>query len=65
MTTNSPQRRPVHPRVDHGWMLAAWGVPMAAAIVITILTAGFGAITVPVAVVRGLVATGLHFAARG
>jgi hypothetical protein len=38
---------------------------MAVAVVITVLTAGFGAIVVPVALVIGLVATGLHFAGRG
>ncbi|GAB1516926.1 hypothetical protein [Actinophytocola sp. KF-1] len=61
--TNTPQRRPVH--VDHSWLLAAWGVPMAVAVVITVVTAGFGVIAIPVALVIGLVATGLHLGARG
>ncbi len=62
--THSSHNRPAHRRVDHTWVFAAWGVPIAVAVVITVLTAGFGVIAIPVAFLVGLTATVLHFAAR-
>lgn len=56
--------RPRRP-VDRSWLLAAWGVPLAAAAAITIMTAGFGALVFVAAVMVGIVATVLHFARTG
>lgn len=46
------------------WLITAWVVPLAIAAGITVVTAGFGAITIAVAVAVGLVATALHFVGR-
>ena len=46
------------------WLVTAWVVPLAIAGGITVVTAGFGAITIAVAVMVGLVATALHFVGR-
>ena len=54
----------VHRPADRGWLLAAWGIPLGVAAVITVVTAGFGVLTIPVAVMVGLIATVLHFARR-
>lgn len=48
-----------HP-TDHGWVLTAWVLPLSVAAVITMLTFGFGAMFIGVAIVVGLVATVLH-----
>ena len=53
-------RRPA----DHGWVMVAWVLPLAVAIGFSIVTAGFGAITIPFAIVIGVVATVLHFSGR-
>jgi hypothetical protein len=57
---NGPARRPA----DHGWILAAWVLPLVVAIGLTVATAGFGAIFIPVALMIGLVATLLHHRGR-
>ncbi|HEV8555672.1 MAG TPA: hypothetical protein VGR06_04645 [Actinophytocola sp.] len=46
-------------------MLAAWVLPMVVAILVTIATAGFGAMFIVVAIMIGLVATVLHRGGRG
>ena len=62
MTRDNPVRR----QRNTNWMITAWMVPLAVAAGITVLTAGFGAITIAVAiaVAVGLVATALHFVGR-
>lgn len=50
-----------HP-TDKNWVPSWWLLPLAIALGVTILTAGFAALTFVVAVVVGLVATALHFA---
>jgi energy-converting hydrogenase Eha subunit A len=51
---------PVHRPVDHSWMLAAWVLPLVVAFGITVVTAGFGAVTILAAIMVGLVSTALH-----
>jgi hypothetical protein len=62
--TGYPNNRPARRPVDHSWMVGAWVLPLAIAIVITILTAGFGALTIMVAIMVGVVSTVLHFSKR-
>jgi hypothetical protein len=57
---DGPARRPV----EHAWLVTAWVLPLVVAIGFSIATAGFGAITIPFAIVIGLVSTVLHFAGR-
>jgi hypothetical protein len=63
--TDNPSRGPIRRPADHGWVLAAWVLPLFVAIGFTIATAGFGAIFIPVAIAVGLVATVLHHRGRG
>lgn len=63
--TGYPQNGRARRPANHSWLLAAWGVPLAVAAVITIATAGFGALTFVVAIVVGVVATALHLGQRG
>ena len=56
---------PVDRPADHSWVLTAWVLPLAIAIGFTIATFGFGAFTIAVAIVVGLVATVLHHRSRG
>lgn len=58
--TDHSHDRPIHRRADHRWVLGAWVVPLTVAAGITIVTAGFGVITIVVAIMIGLVATALH-----
>lgn len=58
---NDSQRRPA----GGSWVIMAWVLPLAIAIGLTVATAGFGAITIAIAIIIGLVATVLHFAGRG
>ena len=51
---------PIHQPADHSWILTAWVLPLAVAVGITILTFGFGALFIAVAIVIGLVSTALH-----
>ena len=53
---NGPVRRPA----DHGWVLTGWVLPLVVAVGLTVATAGFGAVFIPVAIVIGLLATVLH-----
>ena len=62
--TSSAHDDPVRRPRSTNWLITAWVVPLAIAAGITVLTAGFGAITIPVAIAVGLVATALHFAGR-
>jgi hypothetical protein len=57
---DGPARRPV----DHGWVVTAWVLPLAVAIGFSIATAGFGAITIPFAIMIGLISTVLRFSGR-
>jgi hypothetical protein len=50
--------------VDHGWVVTAWVLPLAVAIGFSIATAGFGAITIPFAIMIGLISTVLRFSGR-
>jgi hypothetical protein len=59
--TGYPHDSPIHRPADHSWMLAAWVLPLVVAVGITIVTFGFAAITIAVAIMIGLVSTGLHF----
>lgn len=63
--TGYPHDGPVRRPPDHSWMLAAWVLPMVVAILVTIATAGFGAMFIVVAIMIGLVATVLHRGGRG
>ena len=45
---------------DHAWIFAAWMVPLAVAAALTALSGGLLAITLPVALIIGIVATVLH-----
>jgi len=45
---------------DHRWVLTAWVLPLAVALGITIVTAGFGALTIVVAIMIGVISTALH-----
>ncbi|MEU5261263.1 hypothetical protein [Amycolatopsis sp. NPDC021455] len=47
-------------RHDHTWVLGVWVLPIAVAAALTALTGGLLAITLPVAVVVGIVGTVLH-----
>jgi len=58
--TGHSQDSSAHRRVDHSWVLGAWVLPLAIAIGITILTGGFGAITIVVAIMIGLISTALR-----
>ena len=58
--TSRSQDSSAHRSPDHRWVLTAWVLPLAVAGGITVVTAGFGAITIVVAVMIGLVATALH-----
>jgi hypothetical protein len=49
-----------HRGSDHSWVLTAWVLPLAVAGGITVLTAGFGALIIVVAIMIGLIATALH-----
>ena len=62
--TGYPHDRNVHQPADHGWILAAWVLPLVVAIGLTLATAGFGAIFIPVAIVIGVLATVLHHGRR-
>jgi hypothetical protein len=42
-------------------MLAAWVLPLVVAVGITIVTAGFGAFVIVVAIMIGLISTALHW----
>jgi hypothetical protein len=56
MTHHGPVRRPA----DHGWVLAAWVLPLAVAIGFTVMTAGIGVVVIPIAIAIGLLATVVH-----
>lgn len=58
--TGHSQDSSAHRGADHSWVLTAWGLPLAVAIGITIVTAGFGAITIVVAIMIGLISTALR-----
>ncbi|HKN53628.1 MAG TPA: hypothetical protein VJX66_14085 [Amycolatopsis sp.] len=45
---------------DHSWMLVAWVLPVTIAAVLTVVSGGFLAITLPVALAIGVVATLTH-----
>lgn len=58
--TGYPHNGHVRRPADHGWILTAWVLPLVIAIGLTLATAGFGAIFIPIAIVIGLLATVLH-----
>lgn len=62
--TGYPHDGRVRRPVDHSWVLTAWVLPLVVAVAVTVVTAGFGALTIPVAVIVGLVATALHLGYR-
>lgn len=45
---------------DHTWMLTAWVLPLAAAAALTAVSGGLLAITLPLALAIGIVATAMH-----
>jgi len=47
-------------RHDHTWVLTAWVLPMAVAAALTAVSGGLLAITLPVALVIGILLTVLH-----
>ncbi|WIY02823.1 hypothetical protein QRX60_02795 [Amycolatopsis mongoliensis] len=49
---------------DHTWVLGAWVLPLAVAAALTAVSGGLLAITLPVALVVGIVATVLHLRDR-
>lgn len=51
--------------VDHSWLLVAWGLPLLIGLGITVVTAGFGAMAIVVALMIGTVSTVLHLGGRG
>lgn len=62
--TGTSREGPAHRSSDHSWLLAAWGVPLAIAAVITIATAGFGGLVFVAAIIVGIVATVAHLGQR-
>lgn len=59
--TNNSEHGPVRRPPDHSWILSAWVLPLVVAFGITVVTAGFGAMFIVVAIMIGVGATLLHF----
>lgn len=58
--TESPKVPRQYRHRDHTWIMTAWVLPLAVAAAVTAMSGGLLAITLPVALVVGIIATVVH-----